>query len=283
MSIPFGTITYPLPRRITKSGSTTTVAYLTVCLDLVVASQKGAHFTNDSELHIISQGDTRFANVDVTTTSGMERAGRQGLVQSGLVDFVASGKLLEAAEHIYNHKYRGRLFSVFRHPVERMVSMKEYLAKATWERLYDPNLANMTMAQYITNKNPMNNPITRQLVNKQSKYVTLLPEDLILAKEILRRKCLVGLVDHLEESLFRFQQYFAWKGKDYKWDGKEISQSECRQQYLIGGRNRNPHETIEPESEVWGIIKHFNEYDVSLYGYIVELFHQQSVLFPSHY
>lgn len=267
-------------RRMTKSGSTTTVAYLTVCLDLVVASQKGAHFI-ESDLHIISQGDIRFVNVDVTTTPGMEHAGRQGLVQSGLVDFIASGKLLEAAEHIYNDQYRGRLFSVFRHPVERMVSMKEYLSKATWERLYDPNLANMTMTQYIINKNPMNNPITRQLVNKQSKHVPLSPEDLVLAKEILRRKCLVGLVDHLEESLLRFQQYFAWKRKDFKWDGREISQSECRQQYLIDGRNRNPHERIEPESEVWGFVARFNEYDVSLYSYIVELFHQQRILFLS--
>lgn len=255
------------------------MAYLTICLDLVVASQKGANFY-EPDLHIISQGDTRFVNVDVTTTPGIECAGRQGLVQSGIVDFIASGKLLEAAEHIYNQEHRGRLFSVFRHPIERMVSMKEYLAKAKWERLYDPELANMTMAEYIKDKNPMNNPITRQLVNKQSKHISLLPEDLTLAKEILRRKCIVGLVDRLEESMLRFQRYFGWKTKDYKWDGKEISHSQCKHQYLIYGRNRNPHEELEPGSAVWVLVQKFNEYDVSLYGYIVELFHQQSVLFP---
>lgn len=278
-------IDVPFYWRITKSASTATIGYLMICLDLVVASQKGANVAlQEGELRIISEGDSRFVNVDVTTISGIERAEQQGLVTMPMLNFIVSGRLIEAADHIFTPNHRGRLFSIFRHPVERMVSMKEYLATAHWERKYNPQLVNMTMEEYIQNTNnpPMNNPVTRQLVNKQAKHIPLVPQDLVVAKEILRTKCLVGLVDHLEESVLRFQLFFGWEAKQRRWNGKEIPYEECKQEYLVNGRNRNPHyEKLEPNSATWKMLLTFHEFDVALYHYAVELFHEQSYLFPS--
>jgi hypothetical protein len=52
--------------------------------------------------------------------------------------------------------------------------------------------------------------MVRSLTGKVSRYFTLTEQDLQVAKQVLRCKCLVGLTNKMEESLQQFQLLFHW-------------------------------------------------------------------------
>jgi hypothetical protein len=81
-------------------------------------------------------GDTmnepsKFVNVDTTHIPGLEKAKRLGLVESGLAEVIVIRHVFDA-EQLFNQQQRGRLFAVFRHPLERAVSMFNYLKKGMY-------------------------------------------------------------------------------------------------------------------------------------------------------
>jgi hypothetical protein len=71
---------------------------------------------------------SKFVNVDTTHIPGLEKAKRLGLVESRLAEVIVIRHVFDA-EQLFNQQYRGRLFAVFRHPLERAVSMFNYLKK----------------------------------------------------------------------------------------------------------------------------------------------------------
>ena len=52
---------------------------------------------------------------------------------------------------------------VFRHPVDRAVSMFFYIQIADWEPTYNPELAKMTISEYAVSPNIENNWMVRTL------------------------------------------------------------------------------------------------------------------------
>ena len=72
----------------------------------------------------------------------------------------------------------------------------------------DPELAEMSLADFAARHLP-NNEMVRLLSNK-GPTEDLTDGDLYLSMEILRRKCVVGLVDRMEDSMVRFHGYFGW-------------------------------------------------------------------------
>jgi hypothetical protein len=71
---------------------------------------------------------SKFVNVDTTHIPGLEKAKRLGLVESRLAEVIVIRHVFDA-EQLFNQQQRGRLFAVFRHPLERAVSMFNYLKK----------------------------------------------------------------------------------------------------------------------------------------------------------
>jgi hypothetical protein len=67
-----------------------------------------------------------FVNADTTTVDGLKSAKKFGLVQSGKVDTIYTPLIYEANE-LFDQNHQGRLFTVFRHPIERAISMFKYL------------------------------------------------------------------------------------------------------------------------------------------------------------
>lgn len=83
-----------------------------------------------------------FVNVDTTTSEGLVRAKKLGLAESRLAELVVT-PLLYDAEQVFSPENQGRIFTVFRHPMERAVSMFFYIQVADWEATYNPLLAKM--------------------------------------------------------------------------------------------------------------------------------------------
>jgi hypothetical protein len=114
--------------------------------------------------------------------------------------------------------------------------------------------------------------------------------DLDVAKEILRRKCIVGLLGEKGESMKRFEKFFGWDAgasRDYidatelhaapgasRW--KNAKDEECRDRLLYWGWiNKNKHPTVEEGSGVYRLLESRNRYDIELYMYARQLFEEQ--------
>lgn len=77
---------------------------------------------------------SNFVNVDTTTIEGIERANNLNLVGSELAEVIVIQHLYEA-ERLFDPSHRGRLFAVFRHPIERAISMFYYLQYGTFKNI----------------------------------------------------------------------------------------------------------------------------------------------------
>lgn len=215
------------------------------------------------------QEGSPFVNVDTTTMNGLKKAKMLGLTESGLADVVITPFLFEA-DDIFASDHRGRLFTLFRHPVDRAVSMFSYLQYATWEPTYNPKLTEMTIAEYARSAYIENNWVTRYLSNRTTGDLN--EDNLRVAMDVIRRKFLVGLLTKKQESMERFEKFFRWKYKI-----NPTNQESCRERLLSSGSNANKNkmEKPKPGSKDYELLAWQNQYDIALYRYIEILFDQQ--------
>ena len=250
----------------------------------------------------------RHVNVDTTVLPGILRASSLDLVPSRISDIIFSPLLHESTTHLYSEQYKGRMFAMFRDPIDRVVSLFYYLQTATWEPTYNPELADMTLEEYANSTLVEANWMVRALVNKFEGPLSW--DDMNMAKEILRRKCIVGLMNEWELSTDRFNRYFGFavqpktfvdklthffKFEDESFpisnhDEQSIDKSsiveehniwseECKERYKNkGGSNVHRHPKLEHDSIAYEILARKNAWDINLYEYILQLFEEQAAL-----
>jgi hypothetical protein len=224
---------------------------------------------------------SKYVNVDTTTPEGIQRASSLGLASSRLADIIVSPYLHPISSDIFSSSAPGRLFALFRHPVDRALGMYYYLARASWDPLYNPSLAKMSIAEYAKSRYIENNWLTRFLVKKPRGKLT--HSDLLLAKKILKFKCLVGLYDNMEASLARFQRYFHWN------DSESEEKVKCTKGIISKGDKVLDHPVsvkedewdsktdgvIKEDSFTWLAIAKQNKFDIELYEFAKRLFKSQ--------
>jgi len=207
-----------------------------------------------------------------TYIKGIERAKALNLVQSPLVNIIVSPYIHEIS-NIFSPSHQGRMFAMLRHPIFRATSTYQYLKKT------DPVVAKWSLIQFASSDRIENNWMTRFLANHHPGEVTM--EHLILAKEILRTKCLIGIEENNWVSLKRFEEYFQWT---YTTD--PTKQFECRKQILLKReeytdyRVDNENNVVKEGSQIWTLILWQNKFDMKLYQYAEQLFQEQAKLFP---
>lgn len=130
----------------------------------------------------------------------------------------------------------------------------------------DPAIAAMTLADFAANTLP-NNELVRTLTRKGIND-DLSEEDLYLAMEIVRRKCVVGLVDLMEESIVRFQSYFGWAALMVD------SVALCQNGFLAPATNQRV-PAPQKDSDAYNIMVGQNRLDLRLYDYILHLYNVQ--------
>jgi hypothetical protein len=69
---------------------------------------------------------SRFVNVDTSTVEGLQRAKKLGLAQSGKLNAIYTPLIYEAND-LFDEGHQGRLFAIFRHPIDRAISIFRYL------------------------------------------------------------------------------------------------------------------------------------------------------------
>ncbi|KAL3798630.1 hypothetical protein ACHAW5_001274 [Stephanodiscus triporus] len=226
---------------------------------------------NESLRVVTSEDGRKYVNVDVTTPEGIRRASELGFASSDLPDVMFTPLILETAQYLLGDARRGRMFALFRHPVNRVVSIFYYLQSATWEPTYNPAYADWTIDDYARSVHCESNWMVRTLRDKMTGPIE--PEDVEIAMEILRRKCLVGLMEDMEGSVARFHSYFRFRTPYV--DALGCSTRNFATKGGNEGQNRHAHPTLDPNSETYGILEQKNQLDVRLYNYAKELYAEQ--------
>lgn len=211
-----------------------------------------------------------FVNIDSSTVAGIQRAKSMGFADAQLADVVVSPFVYETND-LFTQTAKGRFFSVFRHPIDRAVSMFYYIRVADWEPSYKPELKDWTLEQYAQSDIVENNWMTRQLSNQLGGELT--EENLNKAMEVVRRKFLVGLMTQIEPTMARAEKFFRWK-----FHVNPPNQEACRERLMSGGANSNKankKEGPKEGDEAWNLLAHQNNFDLRLYSYIEQLFVEQ--------
>lgn len=262
----------PFYFHILKSGGTSVKDIYAKCYGVVVANEVGTknRAVEEDELQIVDNDGARYVNVDTTEWEGILRAKRLGFMKSQMADVIFSPLVNEIAAEVFTPEVPGKMFTIFRDPVERVISLFYYLQTATWEPTYNPALQQMTLEEYANSTLIESNWMVRTLSGKRTGQLT--EEDITLAMQIVKEKCVVGLLDHFEESLERFDEYFGFRPNDDE-------SIECRNDLLArGGSNSNgshKREQLDPESPALRTIQKKNRADTLLYAYVQKLFEEQ--------
>lgn len=125
------------------------------------------------------------------------------------------------------------------------------------------------------------NPLTRSL--SANKHATLKNSDIEVAKEILKRKFIIGLYDSIQESMARFELFFGWHldSNARTCQSNELQREESAHYNRYAkdiGSSKNVHPGLT--SGALEIILSKNKLDLMLYEYSRFLFdYQGRVLF----
>jgi len=287
---------------IPKSGGTT-LQRLYWCMGETVANEVGANPKfGDPVKHrgLVSfnpwkDNPGKVINVDVSTQEGIVEAKNRGFLGNNVrtedhprIDFVSTAEFQFASMMLFTPDHKARMFALFRNPIERAVSKFFYLQKATWEPTYNEKWAKMTVEEWASHNRGEDNWMLRNLVGKGPRD-QLEDSDLEVAEEILRTKFVIGLMHQMEQSLHRFNYILGI-------DESDTTNQKCMEDFSSTGSgtddaknketivkknnwNSYAHPQVERGSKAWQSLAKIHSYDVKLFRYIMNLFHDQSRLF----
>lgn len=246
------------------------------CLNLVQASK--AQLTDlthqDASISLILSNGRKYVNVDTTTSGGLDKAFTLGLVTSGLADVIYS-PLLYQVSSLFSPQNQARLFVMLRHPVETQFARLRHLrgtSSADLPGRYN-DLMSMSYEEFSKSDFVDDDWMTRALVNKMYGEV-LTPKDMQTAKEILRRKAIIGLYDAPLVSFKKYARYFNWDqvrtGGFFTLETEqcienliEVAKSKDE---VLGAMNLNDDDAKEG-STAWKTMMGRNKFDYELFMY----------------
>lgn len=256
---------------IPRCGGSTIKNIMGECFGLVSACEVGVRegHENDEDLDIIDYKGAKYVNVDTSNLEGIKRAKQMNLIGSTVArpEVVVSSYLLEIAQEIYDEDHKGKSFVLFRHPIERAVSMYHH-------HLNLGNIPDITLEDYAKGQGIENNWMVRYVTGRLEG--DLPKEALEHAKVILKKKFLVGFLDDLQESMERFIKYNNWVFDEDA--DKANHQEQCVNMLIEVGSNRNVagYDLPKKGSQAYSLISWQTQYDIKLYQYAKELFDIQT-------
>ena len=242
------------------------------CLGLAIADQQGQRSNQTASLDVLTDHKTtHYVNVDVCSVSGIQTANTLGFASQQPAEAVYTPYFREAVEYLFDDAHQAAIFGLFRHPINRAVSLYYYLQHATWEKTYRPDFQNMTLKEYAID-HAEKNFLTRKIAGKSGdqKDSRVTRDDCEYAKLFLKEFVMIGLTDEIDESLMRFARVFGWD---------RLGRWETCRDHASQGTNRYDHPQVSPGDEEWDLLVAKNEYDLELFRYAQELFVAQRDFF----
>jgi len=243
---------------------------MTGCSKKVLAS----HFklAGDDTMKVHMVGNNQYVNVDLTSNEGIQNA--KGLANSGLADVIVSNYVHLIASELFDTSQKGRLFTALKHPVDRCISEYYYILSNNPSTFEELEAKTMNLEEFVSSRFSDKDWMTRFLIGKRSGE--LVQADLQLAKEILRKRCLIGLHDQIEVSINLFENYFGWTV-----EGESADAFDRRKRQVISNEKSIAREVFEKIGKVqqgdvvYEKIVNLNKFDMELYWYAHDLFEKQ--------
>jgi len=256
---------------IPRCGSTSIRRIASHCMGLTMASEAGKGDSLGDSLQLIEGNGIKYVNVDMSNPEGIARAKNLGVGAWKKVDMVSSSYLYDGAG-IFDPNHKGYMIAMFRHPIERAVSLFYNLKS---NKAYAEQMVTLsTVEQYSRSSLVENNWMTRFLSNSLSGELT--PEHEAIAKEVLRTKCIIGLLQEKAESMRRLEILFDVKAE------KSQRRYDCQEKlWYWDWPGKNRHEQVREGSDAWNRLYEQNSFDIRLYEYARELFKAQGKLFQT--
>ena len=162
---------------------------------------------------------------------------------------------------LFDPDHRGRVFSILQHPFARELSKYKHLVAAN---AISENMTFLDWTKPGEGKTPFErqNNLVRVLTNEPMKPLT--PEHIDAAKEVVRRKLIVGFMDNFDESFRRFARYLGWSLGEERMD--------CMRHW------RRIAKQVLPGDAEAEVLVHTQWADLELYEYALSIFEEQTVL-----
>lgn len=140
-----GVFTIPIKKRMSSLPSSSSSSETATGRELTERS------TSSSQLLPHNHVNASYTNVDTSTITGLHRAQKLELSsRHQFVNVLSSPLLYETSTLLFTEYYPGRMFSIFRHPLDRAISWFDYIRDATWDyKHYNPNVHSLTLREYL--------------------------------------------------------------------------------------------------------------------------------------
>jgi len=249
----------PVFWHVIRSGGTSIKTIGAKCLGFQMATDYGINH-EEQQLQVIETPSGKYLNFDASSLIGLQRAKQLEFGYSPFGNMVVTPHLVELSDALSEER-QGRMFCMLRHPVLRILSLYHHVKEI------DEDVRGMSLEQFTeSNKYPTNH-MTR-ILSKNGK-MHLSENHLVLAKEVLRRKFLIGLFTKKRESFNRIIQYFGWH--------LSIPNAVCMDKIVHRDwPGKQEYEPLPANHPISKKIAKNNEFDVQLYDYAVYLFKEQT-------
>lgn len=198
-------------------------------------------------------------------------------IRSGTVDLVVSTFPELAVRRLFAADHQARALAMFRHPVDRLISLFYYLQTASWERGYRPDWKDLNLLEWASQYNP-HDDMVRALADKDH-HDQVTAEDLQRAQETVRSRFVVGLTEEMEESVRRFNVVMGIK------DDTTPRHRACMRRFFGANperANANPHPAVNRDDPAWRLLAARNAHDVALFEHVRATFEEQATLIDAY-
>jgi len=138
-----------------------------------------------------------------TTSTPSDEDENTSISYTNTADIIYTAEPIFAGQELFNQEHQGRYISIFRSPIDRAMSWFYYIQNTPTHRRYRQKYSNMTLLDWSSIPDEEDNYMVHKLVGKR--FAESVDEtDLIIAKELVRQRFVVGLTTDFDESVRRF-------------------------------------------------------------------------------
>lgn len=248
-----------------RSGGNTVAQILGECQGMVLAGAwQGGPREN---LEVVFDQNVKQVTADLTTKEGRTKARDQGLRDVHPHIVLLSSNLFDTSD-VFAGSFQAELWTWFRHPIERQISTYFFLRSLQpGHPGYDPRILSMSLTNWAQSNLHVPNAMLASLLGIPSNPMGWTEMDLMVAKNLLRTKARIGLLERKTESL---QRFLAGQGKSAS------GARECQERLLdYAWTTKIHHDPVGAKSDAFQLLVHSNSLDIRLYDYAKYLFELQ--------
>jgi hypothetical protein len=265
-TVPATPVLWSIPR----SGGATVKDILGKCRGMVIA---GDWVGQADSLEIVFENGMRQITAELSTKESRLKARDLGLKDAHPNMLILSGNLFETSD-VFPGSYQAELWTWFRSPIERQISYYFWLQSLNaGHPQYIPSIKTLSLADWAQTPYHIPNAMLTSLLGVPTNPLGWTEMDLTVAKNLIREKAKIGLLEHKTESIRRFLHLHAVGINGAR---------ECQERLLdYAWSNKGHYSSVGKKSNAYQLLMQSNSLDIKLYEYAQYLFRLQKEMFTN--